>query len=262
MLSITPDGFEFYFATLTLQNNPRVNITLDTYKKARKRIVEKLSRYYIDVVAKTEFHKSGIPHLHLILILQGDDNRIYEKIIKYNPNIKINEDENKIDLLRNLVRELWIDCINLYMCNFDNPLNIAHYIAHVSACTNIESIKDYKKAVYYISRYTTKDKEYQNEIPIRFVGLRFTSKSFRNFGKKLFSEKIVVYKISDRLFDLLRLETQENIILENPSYKRSVLNGFFYRNWEKLARFCADSCASSGDVFTIKDDFGEIGVMV
>ena len=238
LLSIRPDDHDFYFATVTIPNNKHAKINLENYKKAVHTFLQRLSRYHLDTFAKTEFHKSGIPHLHLIIVSEPDLSLIYDKVLK--SKIKVYpHDETKKSFIRALVLSLWLDILGTYFINFNSRFNNRLFWACCSASVQCDIVNDFSKAVYYISKYTCKNDDYQNRIPYPFVGLRFVHKSLKNFGKKLYSEKKVVYKISDTLFHQLRLKTIDDIKMDcleqKKPYKGGILNGFFFKSYSELA---------------------------
>jgi len=244
LLSISPDGFDFYFATVTIPNNKHAKINLENYKKAVHTFLQRLSRYHLDAFAKTEFHKSGIPHLHLIIVSEPDLTLIYDKVLKSKIRV-YPHDENKKSFIRALVLALWLDILGTYFINFNSRFNNRLFWACCSASVQCDIVNDFSKAVYYISKYTCKNDDYQNRIPSAFVGLRFVHKSLQNFGKKLYSEKKVVYKISDSLFHQLRLQTIDDIKMDclekKKPYKGRILNGFFYKDYTKLSNQLSNS---------------------
>ena len=251
LLSISPYGFDFYFATVTIPNNKHAKINLENYKKAVHTFLQRLSRYHLDAFAKTEFHKSGIPHLHLIIVSEPDLSLIYDKVLKSKIRV-YPHDETKESYIRALVLSLWLDILHTYFINFYSRFNNRIYWSAVCASTQCDYVKDFSKACYYIAKYTCKSEKkdnYQNRIPFPFVGLRFVHKSLQNYGKKLYSEKKVVYKISDTLFHQLRLQTIDDIKMDclekKKPYKGGILNGFFYKNSDNLADKLSNSCFAS-----------------
>jgi hypothetical protein len=246
----TTDIYSF-FATFTFSDAIPIgrdnNLCLQSYRTLLKRFHQCLVRSEMSAISKTEFHRSGFPHLHSLIFLKKGVISFYEK------NSITGKDGLSLHHLRIYLSNLWVDCVDQYV--YSLPLlsifeasYLSLWLADSKTVYPVENkeksirlkmlqcnmacqiIKDYKKAVAYLSNYLSrKDKEYQNLIPYNFRGLRFTTKA-KGFLK--FQDPVHLMIPDDLYYKLGQIYVMR--CKEKYGKDYVVKNGFYLDDIEKL----------------------------
>lgn len=168
----------YYFVTLTFQDTLADKMTLEQFKKISKILFKRIIRAGFDYVYKLEFTKKEVPHYHLL---------VYGKH-------KVNWNNETERLIKNsYYSNLWTTIvINNIFTDFDlfsytEYSEIIQNMRKYSVDVNIPK-KDFASAIAYYSFYTTKNKDYQNLHPKKYIGLKFWGYGRENYGKKILGE--------------------------------------------------------------------------
>lgn len=211
-------GMNVYIMTVTIQADIERLLTRGAVDDLKKAFNKKLIRAGWDYVIKTEYTAKEVPHFHYFIYGKGtlyanDDERI--------------EVARKIGAIFSRLVDYHID--STYSL-FDRASIDKHFADMCNNCVRLETPRNLKKAISYFATYTSKNKDYQNVLPRKYIGSRLWGYGRENYGD-IRKEPVVIEinrEIYNRLYAIALLRCPR---LEKIPF---VLNGIYLEGIEEI----------------------------
>lgn len=234
--SLNFDNLYAYCLDVTLSTTFESYIDKEKWRSIVKSFFKYLIKQGFDYVYKLEFTEKEIPHLHIIIYSAKD--------------VHHSASFNRIEISRHY-SQIWSDCCfdRSGLCVFlgadDDLLRTYKHMSVTSAFFKVP--KDIKKTVYYLAYYFTKNKEYQNIIPNKYLGLKMWGYGRENYGK--IKETPIEIDITREMFDLIFERVKKTV--EANKKKECALNN---RNCKECDNFACCGMLKKNGLYSLELD--------
>lgn len=238
-------GYNTYVMVATIQNRfCEEYIFKDDLKYIMKNFFKTIIRMGYDYLYKLEYHKNETPHIHLLFYSK-------DKILFSNKKDQMEKSSKFSKLFTDIV----FSCpgyfnrdISLFDYQFVNK--VRGDMSTVS-CMYLDKPVSIQKTLSYYSTYTSKNKDYQNLIPKRFLGIKMWGRGRENYGR--LNLPVHDIPITRGQFDFLYTIIRKKLNLDHKYFLKR--NGFFGKELDSMIDFVLNESGVYSDTDSAYDAF-------
>lgn len=201
--SLNLEGYSIFFLTLTISSHLYFYLTKENLSVIRNTLLKRISNKGFDYVYKLEYTKKLLPHFHVL---------IYSKI-----EYGFKNEDHRI-LTARKISSAWSGIVSSYIdpacCSRCDFLRSAALEKMSYTSAELQIPENLVNLIHYFSNYTSKTKDYQNQCPEKFQGIRFWGYGKQNYpeAKEFPMEFPITQKIYEDIYRVVCMKWKEQKI--------------------------------------------------